>query len=111
MWKHETRGRVATIEGKTKRYPTDLTDAEWERIAPLLPRPSRRGCKPGVDMCDVYNAIRFMTRRGSRWRMLPKSFPPWQAYRQSGIAWMNYARSGPFRPMSDGRAWPRQSTG
>jgi putative transposase len=37
---------MAAIERKTKRYPTDLTDQEWERIAPLLPKPARRGRKP-----------------------------------------------------------------
>jgi hypothetical protein len=30
-----SRGRIADIERKTKRYPSDLTDEEWERIAPL----------------------------------------------------------------------------
>lgn len=34
---------MASIERKTRRYPTDLTDAEWEQIAPLLPTPSKRG--------------------------------------------------------------------
>ena len=69
---------MAAIERKTKRYPSDLTDEEWERIAPLLPKPSRRGRKPGVAMREVLNAIRYMTRSGGGWRMLPKDFPPWQ---------------------------------
>ncbi len=54
----KTRGRMAMIERKTKRYPTDLTDEEWERIESLLPAPSRRGRKPGVDLREVLNAIR-----------------------------------------------------
>lgn len=66
------------IERKTKRYPTDLTDEEWAWIAPLLPTPSKRGRKPGVDMREILNAIRYMTRSGGGWRMLPKDFPPWQ---------------------------------
>jgi len=69
---------MAAIEQKTKRYPTDLTDEEWARIAPLLPKPAKRGRKPGVDMREVLNAIRYMTRTGGGWRMLPKDFPPWQ---------------------------------
>ena len=36
-----TRGRMAKIEKKTKRYPSDLTDEEWARIEPFLPRASR----------------------------------------------------------------------
>lgn len=78
MWTRQTRGRLAAIERKTKRYPTDLTDEEWECIAPLLPKRSRRGRKPRVDMREVLNAIRYMTRSGGGWRMLPKDFPPWQ---------------------------------
>ena len=41
---------MAAIERKTNRYPSDLTDEEWSRIGPLLPKPSRRGRKPGVVM-------------------------------------------------------------
>ncbi|WP_430765267.1 transposase, partial [Rhodothalassium salexigens] len=41
MWTPRTRGRMAEIERKTKRYPTDLTDEEWARIEPLLPGPER----------------------------------------------------------------------
>lgn len=78
MWTRETRGRMAEIERRTKRYPTDLTDAEWARIAPLLPAPRRRGRKPGVDLREILNAIRYMARSGGGWRMLPKDFPPWQ---------------------------------
>ena len=55
---------MATIGRKTKRYPTDLTDEEWERVAPLLPRPAKRGRKPEVDPREVPNAIRYMTRSG-----------------------------------------------
>ena len=69
---------MAAIERKTKRYPTDLTEEEWERIVPLLPKPARRGRKPRVDLREVLNAIRYMTRSGGGWRMLPKDFPPWQ---------------------------------
>ena len=42
--------------------------------------PSRRseGRKQDVDLREVLNAIRYMTRSGGGWRMLPKDFPPWQ---------------------------------
>src|SRR5579875_1919521 len=76
MWTRQTRGRMAAIERKTKRYPTDLTDEEWDRIAPLLPVPAKRGRKASVEMREILNAIRYMTRGGGR--MLPKDFPPWQ---------------------------------
>jgi transposase len=47
---------MAKIEKKTKRYPTDLTDEERERIAPFLPKPAKKGRKPGADMREVLNA-------------------------------------------------------
>jgi putative transposase len=69
---------MAEIARKTKRYPTDLTDEEWERIQPLLPQPPRRGRKPTVDLREILNAIRYMARSGGGWRMLPTNFGPWQ---------------------------------
>jgi transposase len=69
---------MADIEKKTKRYPTDLTDAEWDRITPFLPNPAKKGRRPGVDLREVLNAIRYIARTGCSWRMLPKDFPPWQ---------------------------------
>jgi putative transposase len=69
---------MADLAAKTKRYPTDLTDAEWSRIAPLLPRAPKRGRRRSVDLREILNAIRYMARSGGGWRMLPKDFPPWQ---------------------------------
>jgi len=69
---------MAEIEKKAKRYPTDLTDEEWVRIAPLLPPPARTGRRRGVDLREVLNALRYLVRTGCGWRLLPKDFPPWQ---------------------------------
>ena len=77
MWTKEHRARQAAFE-RGRRYPTDLTDEEWARTSPLLPKPSRRGRPPGVDLREVMNAIRYLARTGCGWRMLPKDFPPWQ---------------------------------
>jgi len=69
---------MADLAKKTKRYPTDLTDEEWVRIEPLLPRAPKRGRRRSVDLREILNAIRYMARSGGGWRMLPKDFPPWQ---------------------------------
>jgi transposase len=89
---------MADIEKKTKRYPSDLTDEEWGRVAPLLPKPARRGRKPSVDLREVLNAIRYMVRSGAGWRMLPKDFPPWQT-----VYWRfrRFARMLLFRTIHD----------
>ena len=69
---------MAEIARKARRYPFDLTDEEWAQIAPLMPRPSRRGRPRGVDLRGVINALRYLVRSGCRWEMLPVHFDPWQ---------------------------------
>ena len=69
---------MADIARKTKRYPSDLTDEEWVRLEPLMPKPARRGRKPSVDLREMLNAIRYMARSAGGWRMLPSEFGPWQ---------------------------------
>ena len=77
MWTKEQRERQRAFE--QRRYPTDLTNAEWERIQPLLPKPAKRGRKPGVDLREILNAIRYLARAGCGWRMLPHDFgAAWQ---------------------------------
>lgn len=76
MWTKEQRKRQARFE--RRRYPTDLTDAEWAAIRPLLPKPAQRGRKPRVDLREILNAIRYLARAGCGWRMLPTDFGPWQ---------------------------------
>ena len=69
---------MAAIERKTKRYPTDLTDEEWAKVEPLLPRRAKRGRPREVKLREIINAIRYLVRTGCGWRMLPKDFPPWE---------------------------------
>src|SRR5450755_353774 len=78
MWSKQSRGRMAQIAKKTKRYPSDLTDEEWEQIAPLMPKPGRRGRPREIDFREVINAVRYLVRSGCGWRMLPIHFGPWQ---------------------------------
>lgn len=75
MWTRANRARMAKIEKKTKRYPTDLPNEEWSRVAPLPP-PSKTGRKRNVDLREILNATRYLARSGYGWRMLPKDFPP-----------------------------------
>jgi transposase len=62
---------------KHKRYPSDLTDAQWELIEPLVPAP-RSGGRPAVHLRRrVVDAILYLNRTGCAWRQLPHNFPPW----------------------------------
>jgi putative transposase len=60
---------------RTQSYPSDLTDAQWALIEPLLPVYS--GGRPRTtDLRDVVDAIFYVLRTGCQWRYLPKDFPP-----------------------------------
>jgi len=60
-----------------KPYPSDLTDAQWEELAPLIP-PAKPGGHPRrVDMREVINGILYVLRSGCTWRMMPHDLPPW----------------------------------
>jgi putative transposase len=70
---------------RTKQYPSDLTDEQWELVEPLIP--VYAGGRPRkTSMRDVVDAIFYLLRTGCQWRYLPKDFPPkstvWGYYNQ-----------------------------
>ena len=58
------------------RYETDLTDAEWAVIEPLMPEPSERGRPQKWSPREIMNAIFYVLRGGVAWRLLPNDLPP-----------------------------------
>ncbi len=67
-WTEITRRKY---ERKSKRYQSDMTEAEWALIRPLL-----RGAPRKWALREAVNAILYMLRTGCQWRMLPSEFPP-----------------------------------
>jgi putative transposase len=62
------------------RYPSDLTDAQWARIAPLLPaaKSGPHGGRPRtVELREVLNGIFYFLKGCGGWRYLPHDLPPW----------------------------------
>ena len=59
-------------------YPSDLSDAEWSLLEPLLESPESRGRPPKWPARRVADAVFYLLRSGCAWRMLPKECPPWQ---------------------------------
>ncbi|HSB70581.1 MAG TPA: IS5 family transposase [Candidatus Methylomirabilis sp.] len=57
-----------------KPYPSDLTDAQWAIIEPLIPV-SKVGRPRTNDMREVLNAIFYLNRSGCQWDMLPHDLP------------------------------------
>jgi putative transposase len=58
------------------RYASDLTDQEWDVLAPFMPERSHLGRPRKVDLRAVMNAILYILATGCQWRALPKDFPP-----------------------------------
>jgi transposase len=70
---------------RARRYPSDMTEAEWAVCEPVLPAPAwlaGRGGRPaGCCMRDIVDALRYLTHNGPVWRALPADFPPaWTVY-------------------------------
>lgn len=75
MWTPATRVQHTRV---SKRYQTDLSDAEWLLIAAFLPEASSTGRRREWPMREIVNAIFYVLRGGIAWRLLPTDFPPWQ---------------------------------
>lgn len=60
-----------------KMYPSDLSDAQWKAIQPLIPAAKSGGRPRDVDMRWILNGILYIVRGGGSWRMLPKEYGPW----------------------------------
>ncbi len=62
-----------------KRYPSDLTDLQWDNIAQLFPRGAGATGRPRTyPLREVVNACLYLARGGCSWRMPPHDFPPWK---------------------------------
>ena len=59
-------------------YDSDLTNAEWQQIEPLLPARKPVGKPREVDLREVVNAIFYRADNGIKWRALPCHFPAWE---------------------------------
>ena len=82
-WNEADRAKYEVIRD---RYSTDMSDAEFELISPLLPAPKKLGRKP-TDFRVVLNAVFYMIRVGCPWRLLPKDFPPFTTVQNRFYAW------------------------
>src|SRR5262249_60461775 len=85
-----------------KLYPTDLTEDQWQRLAPYLPGPKSGGPQGGrpreVDLREVVNAVCYHARAGGGWRMLPHDFPPWSTVYDYFRQWRAVGAPGPTHP-------------
>jgi transposase len=69
--------RKAPEAGGRRGYPSDMTDAEWVVLEPLL-RVHATAVPQRHNARDVFNGIRYLLRTGCQWRYLPHEYPPWR---------------------------------
>jgi len=72
-----------------KLYDTDLTDAAWSLIAPILPAARTGGRPRKTNLRAVLNAIFYLLRTGCQWRLLPREFPSWNTVYHYFRSWKN----------------------
>jgi putative transposase len=70
-----------------RAYPSDLTDAQWQLIQPLLPAAKPGGRPRKHDLRALVNALFYLNREGCTWRALPHDFPPWRTVYDYFAAW------------------------
>jgi transposase len=84
--------------GDVQRYGTSLTDTEWALVAAVFDETSGRGKPPMHARRAVVDACCYVVRTGCAWRLLPKSFPPWNAVYKVFRRW---SVQGRFEQMHD----------
>jgi transposase len=72
---------------RKRTYPSDLTDAQWAVVEPLLPPPRTGGRPEKHPRRDIVDAILYVVRTGCAWRQLPADFPPWQTVYWYFVRW------------------------
>jgi transposase len=84
MWTDITRAKHARVG---LRYSSDLTDAEWLVLEPLLPARSGLGRPPKWSRRVIMDGLFYVLRSGLPWRMLPRDFPPVSTVQRYFYAW------------------------
>ena len=82
----------------TARYPSDLTDAQWAVVAPLLPPPCPAGAPRRTDLRAVLDATFYLAANGCAWAALPRDYPPEGTVRHYFHAWR---RNGTWQQIHD----------
>ena len=71
-----------------KPYPSDVSDDEWDFVAPYLTLMTEDAPQREHDLREVFNAMRWIVRAGSPWRYMANDLPPWQAVYQQSQRWI-----------------------
>jgi putative transposase len=89
---------VTNPDIKRQPYTSDLSDAEWSVLEPLLPPLKSTGRPIKYARREILNGILYVLRNGSSWRNLPHDLPPWRSVYWYFMVWRN---SELFRHIND----------
>ena len=79
-----------------KPYPSDVSDEEWAFAAPYLTLMREDAPQRDYSIREVFNGLRWITRTGAQWRMMPNDLPPWATVYQQAQRWL---KAGVFETM------------
>lgn len=82
---------------KRVAYGSDVSDAEWEYCVPYLSLMEESAPQRKYPLRELFNAVRWLVRTGSPWRLLPHDLPPWTAVYQQTRRWV---KAGCFEAMA-----------
>lgn len=80
-----------------KPSPSDVSDEEWDFVAPYLTLMKEDAPQREYDLREVFNAMRYVVRSGEAWRMMPNDLPPWSVVYQQAQRWI---AAGVFEAMT-----------
>lgn len=115
-WVGSAAGRYSRIMTEHRRYPSDLSDARWELVEPVLTawRAERRGRgldigrPPNHDLRSLLDAVLYVNRTGIPWCYLPHDYPHWNTVYAYFARWQE---EGVFRPAQQPPAPPSPQAG
>src|SRR5438874_5923413 len=81
---------------RRKPYPSDVSDEEWEFVAPYLTLMREDAPQRDYSLREVFNGLRWIIRTGAQWRMIPNDLPPWYTVNQQAQRWL---KAGVFEAM------------
>ncbi len=81
-----------------KPYPCDVSDDEWEFVAPYLTLMKEDAPQREHPLREVFNGLRWMVRSGAEWWMMPNDLPPWYTVYQQTQRWL---KAGIFQSIVD----------
>jgi transposase len=84
MWTAATREQHKRT---TERYPSDLTDAEWEVLRPHLPPPRKARRFPVHPQREIVNGLLYVLTTGCQWRAVPSDLPPKSTLHDYFVEW------------------------